>query len=207
MLLCAGWLAFAPAAEAHPHAWIDLQTHVVLDDSGRIEALDLSWLFDEWYTAIISEEFDGAGMASPTILKDLGRQNLENLRDYEYFTEVSADGEPVTLDTVTDYETDMVDDRLRMRFTVPLETPIDPGTAKVAVRVFDPSYYIEIVYVEEEKDQVRFSGKGAEGCTAKVTQPNPSFEAVSLASALDQNQSGGNDLGKLFAETLEIHCR
>ena len=53
--LLLGWLAgllLAPGDTlAHPHAWIDLRSRVVLDDGGRVRALELDWLFDDFYTA------------------------------------------------------------------------------------------------------------------------------------------------------------
>lgn len=205
-LLCLGGLGLAPSVQAHPHAWIDLQTSVSLDPQGRVEALDLVWLFDEWYTAVIAEEFQSANQDSLAFLKTLGRRNLENLKDYRYFTEVTVDGKAVELGAATGDATDLQGERLRMRFTVPLKEPADPRQHKIAIKVFDPSYYIEILYVEDDQSRVRFRGQGAQACSARVIAPNPSFEAVSLASALDRTQSGGDDLGRLFAETVELHC-
>ena len=43
-------------AQAHPHAWIDLRSTVVLDDAGRITAIEQQWLFDPLYTVFATDE-------------------------------------------------------------------------------------------------------------------------------------------------------
>jgi ABC-type uncharacterized transport system substrate-binding protein len=194
----------AGAATAHPHGWIDLQSRIILDDRGRIEAVELSWLFDEWYTTVVAEDFPGAEKKATSFLEEVGERNLANLKDYNYFTELTVDGKPVAIAEVAEHETGLKEARLEMRFTVPLAEPIERGSGEIALRVFDPTYYIEIVYAEE--GPFGFVGEGADSCDGVVIEPNPSLEVVTFASSLDQTQSGGDDLGKLFAQTLEIRC-
>ena len=43
-------------AQAHPHVWIDLTGTVVLDDAGRITAIEQQWLFDPLYTVFATDE-------------------------------------------------------------------------------------------------------------------------------------------------------
>ena len=46
---------FAVSANAHPHAWIDLRSTVVLNEAGQAVALEQEWLFDDFYTAVASQ--------------------------------------------------------------------------------------------------------------------------------------------------------
>jgi ABC-type uncharacterized transport system substrate-binding protein len=196
-------LASVPAA-AHPHAWIDMHGEVMLDDHGDMAGLRLYWVFDEWYTSYIASEFAKSDTLSKEFLTSLAKQNLANLAEYDYFTKVLVDGDKVPLGKVTTFDTGLLSERLWLRFEVPLVDPIDPRKRKVSYKVYDPTYYIEILHVED--NPVTFKGKGAERCSAKVIDADPSFEAVALASALDVTQTGGDNLGELFAQTVEVSC-
>jgi ABC-type uncharacterized transport system substrate-binding protein len=202
-LLLLAVLAPLPAA-GHPHAWIDLRSRVVLDERGQISALELYWLFDEWYTIYIANEFVEGNAGSAEFLTELGRQNLANLAEYDYFTELSLNDQPVPLGTVTSFDTGLQNERLWMRFEVPLAWPVDPTAGQVAFRIYDPSYYIEILHMEGEP--ITFSGNESETCLGRIVPPNPSFEAVTLAAALDRTESAGDGLGRMFAETVVIDC-
>jgi ABC-type uncharacterized transport system substrate-binding protein len=192
------------SATAHPHAWIDLQSQVLLDDEGRVRALRFDWVFDDYYTVAIAESGQPLDQLSDSVWTEIAGRNLSNLTDYDYFTAVKFNNEPVELGTVTRYEGGLRDGRMWMRFEVPLAKPIDPKAGSLSFAVYDPTYYIEIVHIEE--DIIAFDGPGADRCQGEIVQPNPTFEQVTLAAALDKNESAGDGLGELFAETVLIHC-
>jgi ABC-type uncharacterized transport system substrate-binding protein len=181
-----------------------MHSEVMLDDHGDMEGLRLYWVFDEWYTGTIASEFADQDTSSSTFLTSLARQNLANLAEYDYFTKVLVDGEPTRLGEVTNFDTGLLSQRLWLRFDVPLAESVDPRKRRVSYKVYDPTYYIEILHVEN--NPVTFRGQGAEQCSAKVIDANPTFEAVALASALDVTQTGGDNLGELFAQTVEVSC-
>jgi ABC-type uncharacterized transport system substrate-binding protein len=196
-------LVGAGNALAHPHAWIDLRTRVIMNE-GRVAALELDWLFDDFYTAFVAEEFVKQDRPPSEFLPEVANTYLNNLAEYGYFTDVRLDGERLPLGEPTGAESGLRDKRLWLRFEVPLVEPVDPNSGRLTVAVYDPTYYIEIVYLEGEF--VAFSGPGADACFGRVIPPNPSFEAIALASALDRTQSGGDGLGELFAETVVVEC-
>lgn len=201
------WMAMSPAAQAHPHAWIDLRSTVKQDEQGRVSALVLDWTFDEYYSAFILEDILKQGTPSPEKLAETlnatGRENLNNLREYDYFTVIKADGEKQTLGDVIEFKTDIRDQRLWMRFEIPLPAPIDPKAHKITYAVFDPTYYIEMIYAEKGP-LVTF--EGASTCQAEIIPPAPPTEVIGLAASLDQTQSGGDTLGAYFAETVALTC-
>jgi len=200
----AGVLVAGGNALAHPHAWIDLRTRVVMNDEGRVAALELDWLFDDFYTALIAEEFAKEGRPASEFLPEVASTNLANLAEYDYFTDVRLDGERLPLGEVAGAETGLRDKRLWLRFEVPLVEPVDLDSGRLTFAVYDPTYYIEILYLEGET--VGFTGPDADACFGRIIPPNPSFEAIALASALDRTQSGGDGLGELFAETVVVEC-
>ncbi len=58
LMLC--FAAVSLPARAHPHAWIDLRSTVVLDAAGRVTAIEQQWLFDQFYTVFVTDELSGA---------------------------------------------------------------------------------------------------------------------------------------------------
>ncbi len=196
-------LGAAPAG-AHPHAWIDLKSKVLLDDKGQVRALQLDWIFDDYYTVAIADEVDLGEEIPDEVWTGIAERNLSNLAEHDYFTDVRADGVTVELGEVSRYEGGLRDGRMWMRFEVPILEPIDPRPKTVSFAVYDPTYYIEIVHLEG--DVITFDGEGSDRCAGEIVQPDPTFEQVSLASALDKDQSGGDGLGELFAETVVLSC-
>lgn len=92
-----------------------------------------------------------------------------------------------------------------MRFTAPLETPVDIIEKDLSYRVYDPTYYVEILHMKD--DVVAFRGPEAGRCTGRITAPTPSMEAVSLAQSLPPDAEPDDSLGSMFAERVDIECR
>ncbi len=197
-------LSGSASVQAHPHAWIDLRSKVLLDDAGRVRALQFDWIFDDYYTVAIADEVDIGEEVPKEAWTSIAKKNLSNLAAYDYFTSVKADGAAVELGEVSRYEGGLRDGRMWMRFEVPIAEPIDPRSHVVSFAVYDPTYYIEIVHIEG--DVIAFDGDGGDGCIGDILEPNPTFEQVSLASSLDKDESSGDGLGELFAETVMLRC-
>jgi len=194
----------AASVQAHPHAWIDLRSKVLLDETGKVRALQLDWIFDDYYTVAIADEVDVSNQVSDEFWNEIAGRNLANLAAYNYFTVIKADGAPLELGDVSNYEGGLRDGRMWMRFEVPLKEPVDPTSKALSFAIYDPTYYIEIVHLEG--DVVTFEGEGGDRCLGEIVQPNPTFDQVSLAASLDQDESGGDGLGELFAETVVMRC-
>ena len=143
-------LVEAGSALAHPHSWIDLRSRAIMNDEGRVAALELDWLFDDLYTAYVAQEFVKQDRPPSEFLPEVASTYLGNLAAYGYFTDVRLDGERLALGEPTGAESGLRDRRLWLRFQVPLIEPVDPHSGRLTFAVYDPSYYIEILYVEGE---------------------------------------------------------
>ncbi len=203
LTLC--FAAGSSPARAHPHAWIDLRSTVVLDAAGRVTAIEQHWLFDPFYTVFATEGLSGAADSRAETLTALARSNLQNLRSYDYFTEVRAGGAKIALGTVSEVESELREGQLWMRFVVPLAEPVDPTERALTFAVFDPTYYIEILHLQD--DVVAFRGDEATGCSGRIVPPNPTIDAVLLAQAMDRDATPDATLGRVFAEQVEVTCR
>jgi ABC-type uncharacterized transport system substrate-binding protein len=194
-------------SEAHPHAWIDLRSAVVLDEDSKVTGLRVHWIFDEFYTLFTLEVLDPDrdGNPDPELVRGLAEENLKNLADYSYFTYVKVDGEQPDYGPVVDYDSYLEGERLVMEFVVPLSEPVDPTAQSLSYAVYDPTYYIEIFHVDPQSF-------GAEGpmpadCALELEEPNPNPEMVSFAASLDQTESAGDGLGAFFAEQVYLRCQ
>ncbi len=191
-------------ATSHPHAWIDLRSGLLFDEDGRITAIEQEWFFDYFYSGLIAEELAMEDRPLQEVLDELAEINLTSLADYDYFTQMIADGDTVAIGEILEYETEMRDERLWLRFVVELAEPVDPNAQIVSYSIYDPSYYIEMVHLEGDPVMLRGGETGT--CIALTEAADPTFEAVALASALDRTQTGPSDLGSMFAEWVHVTC-
>ncbi len=193
----------APVA-AHPHGWIDMQSKVVFDAQGRVRALEQAWLFDELYSAFILDEFALNGESVEDGLTRLARDDIAALAAFDYFTVLEVAGEAQPFAAVTAYANGVADERIWLKFELPLAEPVAPGAGELTYVVFDPTYYIEVLHVGEEP--VQLTGPGSDACTASIVEPAPPTEIANLAASLDMYAFGGDDLGRHFAQTIQLAC-
>lgn len=196
----------ATSVYAHPHAWIDVTARVLFDKNARVVGLQQTWLFDPAYTVFATEGLDGDGDGIPDKdkLEALLRENMRNLKAYQYFTDVRYGSDRIAFSRVTDMSSRMRDRRLEMTFSLLFRTPLEAMTIPVVYAIYDPTYYIEMVHAETSTPIELVNAPAI--CRYRLTQPNPNPEVVSLAASLDRTQTAGDGLGRLFAESVAIEC-
>jgi ABC-type uncharacterized transport system substrate-binding protein len=205
-VLAFGLLIGSPVhpAQAHPHVWIDLTSQFEFDSDGRVNGLLIDWTFDEFYSAYVITEAGGADAMDQETLTGIGRRNLANLREYNYFAELRVDGEVQPFATPETFDMGLRDGKLWLRFSVPLETPLTPARHRINYAVFDPSYFVSILHVD---DGYRLPPDAApDGCQTVLEEPNPSTEVLSLAESLDLLDTAPETFGALFAEKVWLEC-
>lgn len=198
--------------QPHPHSWVDLRMTVEADEQGRIVALRQYWLLDPMYSRIISgrdpgfaprPERGGSGDPDAATLGSAADEILENLSEYDYFTEMRHGDEPVAIGKVSDHELVNAGHRLELSFTVELAEPLAPGERPFRYAVYDPTYYIELLH--DEHDIIDLRG-GLADCATTIDPPGPSREKLAKAAALDRNEEAGDELSRHFAEWVTIDC-
>jgi ABC-type uncharacterized transport system substrate-binding protein len=70
-------------ASAHPHVWVTAQANVIFGPEGKITAIRHIWVFDEMYSAFVTQGVgkDGA-LATPADLAPLAKTNVESLAEF-----------------------------------------------------------------------------------------------------------------------------
>jgi ABC-type uncharacterized transport system substrate-binding protein len=199
-------VAVAKPALAHPHVWIDARSAVVFDSQQRVSALRLTWRFDEFYSLFAIEGLDSNsdGRLDPAELQPLAELNVTSLKEYDYFTEILADGEPLAFDDARDYSSRYEEGILSLTFEIPLAMPIDPRAARVRFRSYDPTFYIAIEPALQ--DPVAFAGTPPPSCRAVVEEDSAPPEVLTLSEADFADPAASQSIGKLYATTLAILC-
>ncbi len=198
-------LPLAPA-NAHPHVWIYANSDVVLDEDGKLVAIDIIWEFDEFYslTAVEGMDADGNGSYESSELQPLAAENIKALEEYTYFTEITVGGAIVKPAAVTEFQSTFKEGRLSMIFRVPLTAALDPKAAQISYRMYDPSFFIAIEY--QAKNPVAAIGELPEGCAVRViaASADSDTEPQSEEEFVDMLQNEG--MGGMYAETATIDC-
>lgn len=199
-------LCLVPASgEAHPHVWIDMHTELHFDAEGRLDAIGVHWTFDEFYSAFAVEGAQKtADGYDDKLLAGLAEVNLQNLEEWNYFTEVAAGGDTIATGKATDGKSTWDDEtgRLTLSFVVPLTAPQPSIAAPVKIRIYDPSYYISIDY--QKDDPVRMSGNAPAGCTTRTEIPNVENVWTTLPESAFTDAS--TQLGAYFAPVVTVTC-
>lgn len=198
--------AAAPRAAAHPHAWIDVRIKVLFDKQKRIYALEETWIFDPLYTAFSLEgvKRDKNGAPDQKVLDALMQVNMNNVKAFDYMTQVVSDGAKSKFSGVRDVKSSEKNKRLLLTFTLLLDKPVNATKGPVEYAVFDPTYYIEMLHAEGG-GAIELVGADP-SCNYRLIPPNPNPNAVAFAASIDYTHASTSGLGELFAEHVIIRC-
>lgn len=210
--MCMFSLAAPKPALAHPHAWIKMQSDIVFNDQGLITAVNVSWTFDDGYAQVALDGIDtnGDGVYDPGELEPLTRENLDSLKDYNYFTYIRYDGKPQPIAAPVDAGQIYSENKLQLHFQVPLVTPLDPTKGDFVLKTYDPEFYIAFDYDQDEP--VSVIGNMPKACRL-VVKPVPTDAQLDQTKAMlatkgtDWKPPEDEDFGSLFAQPVTIACQ
>ena len=205
LLVALAGLAFTQPARAHPHVWVTMHTELVYAADGSITGVRHHWAFDDMFSAFATQGLDSKekGKFTREELAPLAKVNVESLKEYDYFTYVTADGKksPLT-DPLPDYRLDYNDTILTLNFTLPLKTPVKAKELKI--EVYDPTIFVDFAWAKEAPVHL----VGAPNCKADVVKPREMTYAEGKAlSAIPADQTNTTMLwGAMFANKILVHC-
>src|SRR5262249_57170771 len=83
-------LPAAASADAHPHVWITMTTELIYAPDGSVTGIRHHWVFDDMYSAFAVQGIEGKekGKFTREELADLAKINIEQLKEFDYFTAV-----------------------------------------------------------------------------------------------------------------------
>jgi ABC-type uncharacterized transport system substrate-binding protein len=104
LALVATLAAGAAPAAAHPHVWVTVEA-VVVYQQGSVAAIQHTWTFDEMYTTMAIQGLDtnNDGNYDRKELAELAKVNMEGLKEFAYFTQVSLANQAIATEDPKDY--------------------------------------------------------------------------------------------------------
>jgi ABC-type uncharacterized transport system substrate-binding protein len=203
LALAGGVVLGATAAQAHPHVWVTSSSELVYAADGSITGVRHAWTFDDMFTtyALQGIETKTKGVYSREQLAPLAKENVENLKEFGFFTFAKADGKKAKFAEPVDYFLEYKDSTLTLHFVLPLKAPV--ASKQLALEVFDPSYFIDFKF--EDKDPIKLVGAPA-ACQMQFQRPND--ETANAQRLNEQNFMNGDNsnYGAMFANKITVNC-
>lgn len=208
LLPIAALLALAPSVlSAHPHVFADARLEVVAGSDGNIEVLQNVWRFDEVFSSQVLLDFDKNTnlVLDPEELAEVGKTVLASLEEFDYYTTLSQDGQPVGVTKPDVIHVDWKDGQLLMFFAIKPAKPM-PLKGKLTFGVYDPTMYAAMDFPTDQ-DLVLMGH--AKDCKHVVVRPDPDQVIAENKSTLTDaffEDPTGTDMSKLFATRMEVTC-
>jgi ABC-type uncharacterized transport system substrate-binding protein len=197
----------ATAAQAHPHVWIDMRSAVNFNAAGAVDAIGVSWTFDEFYSQFATDGIDKNknGKFDPGELQALATTYAKNLKEYRYFMFIEADGKLAETGVPANATAVFEKGQLTFAFRLPLIKAVDPATMKLSYASFDPTYYIDIAPVAT--NGVVFTGATPKGCSfASRKVDTTKTGALNIAQSVKMTTPVNDVLNATNAIVVDITC-
>jgi len=199
-------LALVPiGAEAHPHIFVDTALKVIASESGQLQAVEVTWAYDEFYSLLIFEDldldsdFDGELTAEE--LAKLKGFDLQWSDGFDGDTYLTRNGEALVLSDGEHLVTSVSQGRITTRHRRTLAQPV--AADGVVFKTYDPTYYTAYTL-----------NRGLEvtgGCTGEASPPdlNAAYgkvEELLYAMPTAQAELAYPEVGEAFADTVRLSC-
>ncbi|HZT26401.1 MAG TPA: DUF1007 family protein [Pseudolabrys sp.] len=199
-------LAVVVRATAHPHVWVTMHSELVYGTDGSITGIHHDWAFDDMFSAFALQGLDAKekGKYTRDELAPLAKVNVESLKEYDYFTYVTADGKKALLDDpAPGYWLDYQKQVLTLHFLLPFKKPLKAKTLEIDV--YDPTIFVDFEW--NKADPARVVNFPA-GCKLDVVVPREMTYAEGKAlSEIPADQPNTTMLwGAQFANKILVHC-
>jgi ABC-type uncharacterized transport system substrate-binding protein len=202
------WLT-ATAAQAHPHVWVTMATELLYAPDGSVNAVRQAWTFDDMFSAFATTGIQAKtkGQFTRQELAPLAQENVESLKDYDYFTYAKIDGkrQKDAFNPPVDYwlNYDSKETVLTLHFTLPFKEPVK--TKQLTLEIYDPEFFIDFGFAE--KNPVRLVG-APQQCTATSDKPSDSnfpvlFQRLNKSFITSEANIG---MGMNFANKISVTC-
>src|SRR5882672_8037724 len=179
LAVCAGLLLAAATASAHPHVWVTVHSDLVYAPDGTITGVRHAWTFDDMFSVFATQGIESKkkGEFTREELAPLAEVNVTSLKEYDFFTQASANGSKVEFnEPPAGYYLDFnpKDTVLTLYFTLPLKTPVK--AKDLTIEIFDREFFVDFSFAE--KDPAKLVGAPTQ-CKLTVGKPQEMNAAMS----------------------------
>jgi ABC-type uncharacterized transport system substrate-binding protein len=202
------WLT-ASVAQAHPHVWVTMMTELLYAPDGSATAVRQAWTFDDMYSAFATTGIQAKtkGQFTREELAPLAQENVESLKDFDYFTYAKIDGkrQKDAFNPPVDYwlDYDPKETVLTLHFTLPLREAVK--TKQLTIEIYDPEFFVDFGFAET--NAVKLVGAPPQ-CTVTNEKPNDSnfplvFQRLNKSFVTSEANVG---MGMNFANKVSVTC-
>lgn len=208
--LALAMVALAPAAQAHPHVFVDTTIEILVDDQNRATALRIGWSYDDLTSLqIIADrgmdpDFDG--VLTPEEQAQINGFDMDWPEGIPGDTYALIGETALDLSRPVEWTTDYRDARLISTHLRRLAQPVALGPDQpLVVQAYDSGYYTAYTITHA-------SVTGGTGCTTSLWEPDPEAASDELKAALaeltpDQDaELQFPAVGAAFADEVRLTC-
>ncbi len=206
-ILAISALATAAQAQAHPHVWVAFKSEVVYAPDGSVTGIRHAWSFDDMFSTFATQGIEAKekGKFTREELAPLAEVNVSSLKEFEFFTYVTADGKKQELvdPSTGEYWLDFKDSVLTLNFTLPLKKPVK--ARNLEVEVYDPTVFVD--FALDKNQPVKLAGAPA-ACTLVTELPRE----LSFSESRRLSQNGPTEkntsmaIGAQLANKIKVTC-
>lgn len=202
-------IGMAGPALAHPHVFIEAEIAAILNAEGLVEALRITWTYDEFYTLMIMEERgldpDGDGVLTTAETASLQGFDMKWQAGYAGDTHALLGELPVAISGPSEWTAKIEAGFVTTTHLRHLTEPLRPGVDKpLILQSYDPEYYIAYTINSGSVD--------GEGCQAVVHGFDPEMADAALTAA-SQEYAASTDpdlpfpmIGAAYADEVRVAC-
>lgn len=199
-----GFVVLPATASAHPHVWVTAKVEVLYARDGSATGLRQSWTFDDMYSAYSIQGLTAktAGQFSRDELASVAKENMDSLKDTNYFTFAKANRKDLGFKDPVGYylEFDAKQAALTLHYTLMFKTPV--RAKEIQVEIYDPEFFIDFSLAEGQP--VALIDAPA-SCKLSVVRPEDS-SAQGLPESFFQSPAASLNWGVQFANKISVKC-
>jgi len=200
-------LVLTARADAHPHVWVTMQTELIYSPDGTIIGVQHTWAFDDMFSVFATQGLEGKtkGEFTREELAPLAKVNIDSLKEYDYFTYVTADGKKAPLSDPPEgkYWLDFKDSILTLHFILPLKQPVKAKDLKV--EIYDPTIFVDFEFA---KDRPVSAANLPAQCKMTFERPREMTyaEGKALSNIPADQPNTQMAWGAMFANKILVNC-
>ena len=196
-------------AKAHPHVFVDARTGFIFGTDGQLEALRISWTYDEFTTLILFESLnldqDGDGQfndADRAAVID-GETNWDREYKGDVYLEVAGQNYPLGRPEAA--AVTLENNQVEVSFDLPLSQSVRIEDTPAFLRLYDPVFFYAYTILPAI-DPIDLP----EGCQAQIVsfEPNAAENALQeKLTALGREEAPTQEnVGRLFSDEVRMSC-
>jgi ABC-type uncharacterized transport system substrate-binding protein len=206
VLLAGALLICAAPALAHPHVWVTMHSDLIYGPDGSITGIRHHWAFDDMYSAFALQGLESKekGKYTREELQPLAKVNVESLKEFDYFTFATVDGQKVPLgEPLSDYSLDYADSVLTLNFTLPFKMPLKAKS--LTIDIYDPTIFVDFAFDKEHPVKWENPPKG---CKLQIALPREMTyaEGKALSDIPADQPNLTMKWGAQFANKILVTC-